>query len=247
MRRLIVVCIIALAGLSSTPARASFMAWEGTLSLALVGSPELSVEVNGVGVAVDTGNGVTLGTLRPAGDRSSGRLQAFWCAPTVGRPFSTRSCVPDYGILPNADRQLELEAGQGGGESEEPKVPAGVHSDAGGHGAGSRPYASEYESQAKRSDDLERREMGYREENTRQRHGSRRSEPPLKRDHQPLPVEHLFEHGCEDSSDGKGHQIQLPAVCGLRHERSRSQPEHRACQESRHPGQYSALGNAQRE
>lgn len=43
------------------------MAWEGTLSLALVGSPALSVDVSGVGVAADTGNGVTLGTLRPLG------------------------------------------------------------------------------------------------------------------------------------------------------------------------------------
>jgi hypothetical protein len=67
MRRLIVACCIALAGLSPASARASFLAWEGTLSLALFGSSPLSVAVSGVGVAADTGNGVTLGTLRPLG------------------------------------------------------------------------------------------------------------------------------------------------------------------------------------
>lgn len=75
MSRLILVCSVVLVLFSVAPARASFMAWEGTLSVALVGLPELSVAVSGVGVAADTGNGVTLGTLRPLG--TSGGTATF--------------------------------------------------------------------------------------------------------------------------------------------------------------------------
>lgn len=75
MRRLILLGCALLSCVSPATARAELMAWDGTLSLVLVGSPALSVAVSGVAVAVDTGNGVTLRTLRPLG--TSGGTATF--------------------------------------------------------------------------------------------------------------------------------------------------------------------------
>jgi len=75
MRRMTLLgCALLSCGSPST-ARAELMAWQGTLSIALVGSPPLSVDVGGVAVAIDTGNGVTLRTLRPLG--TSGGTATF--------------------------------------------------------------------------------------------------------------------------------------------------------------------------
>lgn len=75
MRRMILLGSAFLSCASPSTVRAELMAWDGTLSITLVGSPPLSVEVGGVAVTLDTGNGVTLRTLRPLG--TSGGTATF--------------------------------------------------------------------------------------------------------------------------------------------------------------------------
>jgi hypothetical protein len=61
---------------------AASMQWEGTISVNLLSSTELSVEASGEAVVIDNGNGFTLQTLRPVGS-SFGTDTVFLTDPEV--------------------------------------------------------------------------------------------------------------------------------------------------------------------
>jgi hypothetical protein len=65
---LLLPTLILLALSAAEVSSAASMQWEGTISVSLSSSPDLSVEASGEAVVIDNGNGFTLQTLRPVGD-----------------------------------------------------------------------------------------------------------------------------------------------------------------------------------
>jgi len=65
---LLLPTLIVLALCGAEVSNAASMQWEGTISVSLSSSEDLSVEASGEAVVIDNGNGFTLQTLRPVGN-----------------------------------------------------------------------------------------------------------------------------------------------------------------------------------
>ena len=79
---LLLPTLIVLALSGAEVSKAASMQWEGTISVSLSSSEDLSVEASGEAVVIDNGNGFTLQTLRPVGD-SFGTDTVFLTDPEV--------------------------------------------------------------------------------------------------------------------------------------------------------------------